>query len=68
MTDIPTHQTTTHSPQDCLDGAALALEMCARSHDCETAFPDALAKAAVIAYLNLTGRNAEAEEVARVGT
>lgn len=51
-----------------LDGAAMALEMCAGAHDAETPIPDALAKAAVIAYLNLTGRDAEAEEVSRVGT
>jgi hypothetical protein len=32
----------------------------------ETPIPDALAQAAVIAYLNLRGREAEAEEVSRV--
>ena len=49
-----------------LNGAAYALEMCASVHDAETMIPDALAKAAVIAYLNLTGREAEAEAVSNV--
>lgn len=49
-----------------LNGAAYALEMCANHHDAGTAIPDALAQAAVIAYLNLTGREAEAEVVSNV--
>lgn len=68
MTEPALTRTTTRSPRDRLDGAASALEMCAREYGCETVFPDALAKAAVIAYLNLSGRDAEAEEMSRVGT
>ena len=43
-------------------------KMCTQQDGCETVFSDALAKAAVIAYLNLSRRDAEAEEMSRVGT
>lgn len=46
-----------------IGGAAMALEMCASALDAETAIPDHLAKAAVIAYLTFTGREAEADAV-----
>lgn len=48
-----------------LDGAAYALEMCSAVPN---ATADDLARAVVVAYLNLTGRDAEAKEIARVGT
>lgn len=51
-----------------LGGAAYALEMCGEAHDVGIACPDALAKAAIIAYLNFTGRAAEAEALSHVGT
>ena len=58
----PPHAT----PAQALGGAAFALEMCEATMDAETAFSGALAKAAVIAYLSLTGRDAEAKKVSHV--
>ena len=45
--------------------AALALEMCANAVG-SRGFSDVLAKAAIIAYLNQTGREAEAVAVSNV--
>ncbi|MGI4941794.1 MAG: hypothetical protein ACRYHQ_14740 [Janthinobacterium lividum] len=45
--------------------AALALEMCANAVGSQ-GFSDVLAKAAIIAYLNGTGREAEAVKVSNV--
>ena len=58
----PPHAT----PAQALGGAAFALEMCAAAMNAETAFSGALAKSAIIAYLSLTGRDAEAEKVSHV--
>ena len=58
----PPHAT----PAQALGGAECALEMCAAAMNAETAFSGALAKAAVIAYLSLTGRDAESEKVSHV--
>ena len=72
--DLPDHETVRGilgdpphaTPAQALGGAGCALEMCAAAMDAETAFPGALAKSAIIAYLSLTGRDAEAEKVSHV--
>ena len=73
-TDLPDHEDVRgilgdppHAiPAQALGGAAFALEMCEATMNAETAFSGALAKAAIIAYLSLTGRDAEAEKVSHV--
>ena len=59
MADRSAPETTPPTP---LDGAAYALEMCQGALPHATA--DDLAQAAVIAYLNLTGRDDEAAGLA----
>ena len=73
-TDLPDHEAVQGilgdpphvTSSQALDGAGCALEMCAAAVNAELAFPNALAKAAIIAYLSLTGRDAEAEKVSHV--